>query len=411
MENISEVLTPSLIDLTEANLPAHLRGSAWLWLLRAGEMKSPKQGYLRIDRRGISVRGLPRYIEAARNFIWNRQKKKEAEQLLKTLQTALSGKFNTNIEPGEFETLVQGGRKYGSLLGDLVRQWNSLSAEERSIFHEAIRMKPASFGEMSWYNDASIIKALLRGTYEWQDQRIDFERPLGISAYPQEVALHGIFLPAGLLSWNPMDGSSEKLPLLVLPGGVRLDVRGPAAPVPAASRLFVDSRNADKVLVPMTRSVLRHAFKLPADNPSADGWEEWIDDLLVAMTESFFEIAFRAFMEERELLQSFSKYLVMTGEESIYLSHQEVVQKFGSCVPIRGMKYAKGGELVESRDGLNLDDGRTSVLVALKVRRRREDGFWEVDIERDAPIQEILEIQGTFSQFPFSLWGMQYIKG
>jgi Histidine kinase-, DNA gyrase B-, and HSP90-like ATPase len=379
VKNFSDVLAPSLIPLNDVDLSPDLRGSAWLWLLQDEGLVCPQRGYLRMTAGGIVPVGLPAYISHARWLISYRQAK--PDKIIKKLQTYLALKYETTLGPHQQATITKIiGKDRSQEAHKLVNNWNSLSPEERGVFHEAIGLMAGEYEP--WYGAVGIAKQLLSRSYGWVSRplRYDGDHPVRFKGYPADIALHGVLLPAGLLWWNPMDGNSGRLALLTVPGGAQLDVRGHGSPTPAASRLFVDSREAGKVLIPLTRLVLRHALGLPATNSSALGWDEWIDDLLGSIKRALW---YEAVIGEWEMLQNHLKYRVKVGGEVIYMSRQEVIQKFGRWAPVSGERFA---ETYNGRDGLDLGVG-TTLLLTSKDRRRAYDGSWEVDMNSNIRIQ------------------------
>nr|MDQ3745829.1 hypothetical protein [Acidobacteriota bacterium] len=165
--------------------------------------------------------------------------------------------------------------------------------------------------------------------------------------------------------WKPMEGSSSKVEIMGIAGGAQVDIRGANAPVPAASRLFVDTSEADKVTVPFLRATLRHTLELTSKKSDELSWRRWMNYLLTTVrTVPYWRWAVR---EEYDLLESSMKYAVVNEQRFEYLSRQEVIDRYGSWAPLH-TSYKEGDKAIQL-NGI-YQDAITDMLIAFKETRQ-----------------------------------------
>ncbi|HEY0602687.1 MAG TPA: hypothetical protein VGD58_07235, partial [Herpetosiphonaceae bacterium] len=331
-QNLADVLIASRIPFEKYEFSQHLRGSAWFWLLRSEDGGvCAQRGYLRIgtsanrDLNVLSCIGLPSVIN---RVISNISALDIAESnwmtLLEQLRANLSIDEQWSADPHNHEELIEAYRSisHGDYGLGFVDSWFELSFEERKTMCEFLEKFDSP--ETSWYNVPGVAKQLLLNSLEWSKRSLTL-KPLYFSGpVPQSISLHGILLPAGFVKWEPMMGSARKMRLLTIPSGVQVDMRGITAPTPAASRLFIDLREAGKVVVPFARATLRHAVELAAQNPDKT-WEDWLRTFIDSTKELYFWP--EAIQQELELLEQHLQYEVYTNDTFEFMSRRQLLER------------------------------------------------------------------------------------
>lgn len=368
--DLKDVLVPSRIPFEKYAFSCHLHGFAWFWLLRGDDGGvCPKRGYLSITNK-LQLNGLPSFISSLTHTEKIRSKLK-IKAFLKAIQTHLTKNADKLSQSKAYANFSQFFSKRA--FDDFVRKWYDLSIKERRTLCKSLEYFESNFHE--WTKIKGITKHLLlgaRGLSNWSNQSIDFNFDIiSLNALPQSFALHGISLPAGLMKWDSMNGYARKLRLLAIPGGMRIDVRGPNVPTPAANRLFVESQEAKKVVVPFGRAALRHAFELAYQNIDKPGWQKWIDNFIGSIKVLLFwpEVIWHEFA----FLEQYVKYKVYHNSKDIYMSKDQIVQNFGRWVPLLS-KYNKDGLYPYNND-------MAEILCSFRAKRKRKRGVWEVDME------------------------------
>lgn len=378
-ENLKEVLALSRVPLERYEFSRHLGGGAWLWLLRdeAGGI-CPQRGYLSISADALYCTGLPGFLgraesylgrEAAENKEWqtfvrelrdhvgDAPSRQEVRALSKVVENAV---LLSNHSPSKAQS-----ERAQTMSDYFVQGWFRLSADEQAATVEYYESFAAGGGK--WFEVPGVAEQLLRGERGWAGLSPVFSDSLPLNAWPQALALHGVLLPAGVVKWNPMGGYARKLRLLSLAGGAQIDARGASTPVPAASRLFVEYQEADKVMLPFARAVLRHAAELTTQGAGGQDWQAWFSSLLSSIKELYFWP--EALFSEYELCEATAGYQVgALGKNSV--GRQELIRKYGRWVPVSRF----------SDDAIHIYNDSTVILLTFRPRRKR-NGQWEVDME------------------------------
>jgi hypothetical protein len=375
LDDISDLLVKSRIPFEKYEFAEHLRGDAWFWLLRGEDGAAcPQSGYLKITQRGVDLIGAP---DAAGRMLHNaRVSFKSAEW--RALLRALEGAGEAALTPKKLavvKKVYNDPDNFGEYDADDFRwDWEQLSADERKLVLNSF--KAYSEDALPWRRSPAAVTSLYRGDHRWAEMPLSlFENIVPILCQPHAVALHGILLPAGFVKWNPLTVSSEWLKLLAMPGGVQLDIRGRQAPVPTANRLFVDAPEARKVIVPYLRALIRHTLELAANKQDSTAWRDWLNE--VYGTALAFRFWRDAVCEEYELLERSLSYAVNIGGRLVYLSRDEVIEKFGRWVPLSQLGVVT--DQYVWRDHLH-GESATRLLVSFK-RLRDEKRMPEVDME------------------------------
>lgn len=397
--NLEEVLAPSPIPLKNYDFSRHLSGTAWLWLLRSDNGGvCPRRGYLRIGQVVRWEGSLPELLARLTDGLQEEGfRSPEWAALLKDLCARLSGNATANFDdndPSELKAFIDVSesehrrsvfRPADSLTHAKVSAhlWNGLSDEERRA---ACQWMETQDGRgVSWGETTEIPREFLLKTYGWAGKRFFFSNPthagigrfLSVNTLPQSVALHGVFLPAGFVRWNPMAGDARRVRLLDMPGGLQIDARGTAAPTPAASRLFVDTEEAAKVVVPFARATLRHMIDLAFQDPNNEDWRQWFESTLTSAEDLFYWP--EAVQQEFGNLDQRLKYQFQESpSKQSYLSGDELVQKFGRWVPLHSWPYS--GFFYPGVDASRIRYSGNLLLI-FRSKRKLKDGTWEVDME------------------------------
>lgn len=273
---LREVLAPLRIEFSEFSSTKDLRGSAWLWLLRGrNDTLCPEAGFLAVSSTSIHITGLPAVIGRLQDL--DAQDLPGWEDLLISLESNL-GTAQTPFLDYLFlreEDFNRPNYEYSGLY-TLDEEWSALSKDEQIIACQFLNQD--HMGATPWYTNKDVLRELRLGTHAWINDAIDFKTPaIPLRAEPQAMALCGILLPGGIVRWDPMNGSAEKDEMLDLPGGLYVDAHGANAPVPAASRLFIDIKEAQKVRVPLARAFFQAACNMASQASFQCGWEAWLN--------------------------------------------------------------------------------------------------------------------------------------
>jgi hypothetical protein len=370
-------LTASRIPFEQYDFSNHLRGVSWFWLIR-GEDESvcAERGYLRMSGRSLTFSGVPGLVSQLTKDKFSELsfKSPEWKRLLTALRESRDGyRKLAPASPGFAaiaKCLSQGPG--GSPALKIAQIWNNSSDRERELAYRSLSMRTDD--ATKWHESMDAVESLLVGDDGWAEMNLDFGRNPHIDSHPVLISLHGILLPGGLLEWKPMEGSSSKIQIMRTAGGIHLDVRGQHAPVPAASRLFVDVSQAGKVIVPFFRAALRHATELAANKLDEIGWGHWFDHFAgTIMGVPFWMLAV---LEEYDLLESSIKYQLVTKERTERLSRREVIDKYGQWAPLHNVRR-EGGKTVRFYGVYKY--GANAMLLAFK-RRRKSGEEEEVDM-------------------------------
>jgi hypothetical protein len=335
-EILEKILVPCYIPFEKWPFSAHIRGRAWLWLLRGKSRPRPSAGYLQIHQ-WLSLVGAAGFSEEI-EFKNDPQKINLGRRTLKDYD---AGKAAVELE-----------RKYG--FRNVRKLIQELSTEEREILVRRYKGFQIEQREL-WFNKEEAALSLFDGNLLWAGLPIRFsvesfkERLLQKAAEPR-VALHSVLIPAGIVSYSPHRGEMDKVLFLTRASGARLDLRGCSAPTPAANRLFIPDSESWKIVKPFVRASFRFACDLTAEDGADAAWRAWMERL-VYRTTSLLE------PEDIRYCAEIFGYLMQVGEGTIRMKPSEMEQRFGRRVPIAPTYSARHG-LVES-------DFLTRILAAL----------------------------------------------
>jgi len=246
----------------------------------------------------------------------------------------------------------------------LLGSWAGLTRPQRLLALNYAERMGDFHGTPFWYEVPEVTSSLLRGDTQWTAYPAVFRFRAELPTWPQLHALHGILLPGGLVNWDPMMGSSARISLLPVPGGLQLDARGSSAPSPTASRLFVDRVSAEAVAVPFARALLHHAQELCELHLGDQSWRTWFDDLLQAASGLLFWP--QAICLEMPFLEETVGYRLRGRPDRA--TGQALIQEFGNWIPSRLFDARYGG------------DPWTTAMLAMRPKRMSDDVV-EVDME------------------------------
>jgi hypothetical protein len=368
-KSLDEVMVPSWIQFQKYDFPRHLRGCAWLWLLRDVDGSvCPSRGHLFISDT-LSLSGLPVWVGIATRM-FGRTGSEGWKHLIKDLRAYLKATA-AEFRQSEGYRILSASSVVDSL--HFINDWYSLSIEDRAIGCRSL--EAYQLNSPSWYSRAGVPKQLLEGTNEWASDSVDFsDRNLALNALPQKFALHGIQLPAGLVRWDPMIGSARKIRLLGTPGGMRIDSRGPNAPTPAASRLFVEMGEAKKIAIPFARAAIHHAFDVINSQQQQERWFPWLGQFFRSIEELYFWP--EAIYQELEFIEQFHVFPILSDREHFHLEYKtraELINTYGRWIPA-------SNNFAGNIPSLWFDDISKCLLV-FRNKRRRSGGIWEIDMQ------------------------------
>jgi hypothetical protein len=368
---LNSILVPTRVPFETYDFSAHLDGQVWFWLLRGNDGEPvPARGYLQIGTE-IACRGAAALAGRLREL----DRTQALEQLgvsLPFMVTAMehsTADGSTPLEGFKVPTGVLHAGVDAHFWDWFHGSWKLFSDKERhALVHALKRLEP---NPTAWYSHPRAATELLRGGVGWAKGDIDVgERITGLRP-ASELALHGILLPAGLMSWNPMRGASERQNLLHGPIGGAVDIRrGRVAP--AASRLFIDARDADQLTVPLLRACIRFGQSLcPRTGADALEWRRWLGEILVPL---FYQFRWRQTLEALEMphLERTQGYLCNGDGGQTVLSREELVSRYGKWVPVS-----------KARDsaGINDADMVNRLLLFPRELSTRKDGTTIMNLE------------------------------
>jgi hypothetical protein len=385
-KSLRSILVASRVPFEKYPFSRHLRGRAWLWLLRneSGE-GSPATGYL-IIRQKLYLRGLPEMLAyATRAYEADGTSTATCGDFAEKLENCIGMDFDRFASSPAYQALcdmyndnpkLDEDYGPGELRADEFGEiWAKLREDEQRA---ACRSLASHDGRgQHWFNVPEVVRQLAAGSLDWTARPLNFHKDVDMDALPQTFAIHGVLLPAGLVGWNPMNAYMKRIRLLAAPGGLRIDARSSNAPRPAASRLFVESSEAGKIGIPFARACLRHAGELAMQHAGDPEWRRWFFAFVYSSRGLLFWP--EAVRQEIDLLEQLLKHRVWIADKSCSMSRADVVQKFGRWAPI------SHGERTKRTEALDIDSYETGWLLACRPKRKRPGKFWEVDMEDTIP--------------------------
>lgn len=361
---LNSILLPAQVPLSSYDFAAHLDGQAWFWLLHGPKGKPfPNQGYLKL-RMGIRCTGAAafsgRLIELERDG-----RLETLEITLDSLIEAIADALIHEEDPFSGLSVPWAADLHGEISSDFWEQfsdeWNEFSYGDREAILSSLENYHS--GATPWYRDLEAARHLLSGEIGWSYDSIDTSRELRIKP-SQALAMYGIRLSAGVVSWDPMAGIGNRKEFMAGPGGIAVDIRGKHNIVPAASRLFVDSRDADDIALPLLRALIRYGVELaePNDKRHALNWRGWLNTVVTPL---FYHNEWQTQLENFELenVERTCRYRCHMDGNKVLMSRDELVETFGDWIPISSFKRKSG---IDAFDRTNL------LLISHRPRERRK---------------------------------------
>ncbi len=256
---LEDVLIPSIIPFSKWDFSRHLRGCSWFWLLRGPDgQPTPKLGFLEVEKT-LKITGFP--------------------ASLKSLEDAYKQSFDELPYAEWVEAVIKGRRP---LWSDLLEEGQDLEKIATLASMRADVIETSLWGEERlrfWAEDSEAVTAFLTGSLEnWVDQPLQLGDVL-LHHRDEQIALHSILIPAGIVNWSPADARSVGVSILPSFGGLRLDARGPKAPRPAAHRLFIPRGEAAVFTQQYLHAALLYAAELVAQHGRTQDWRRWLSKL------------------------------------------------------------------------------------------------------------------------------------
>jgi HD superfamily phosphodiesterase len=381
--SLLEVLVPSMVRFSSHPSSSLYRGAAWLWLLRDSDgCPVPARGYLRISDT-LKLRGAAAVLG---ELVEHTKSKYVVYPGLRQLG-ALLGSDVESDELGDnardhvytlYSEAADEDQDPDELTNEFCETWKDLCASERTLVATSLQSmtdKPAN-----WRTMPGLGARLLSGATDWATESVDFSGELPFVALPQQYASFGMLLPGGILRWDPKAGFARKVRILIGAAGVRADFRGPNAPRPAASRLFVEASDAAESAVAIIRAVIRHSVALAA-GVNTGSWKWWFRSLIGESARVPFWR--RAIFEELDTIEAMPVYRLRDK----YVTREELQAQLGRWVTVESKK---SGDVRLATWGLN------GVLLGLKAQRSSGEAV-QVDLESAvAPSPETFKASGLF---------------
>jgi Histidine kinase-, DNA gyrase B-, and HSP90-like ATPase len=331
---LDSILVPLYVPLDQYEFASYLDGRAWFWMLRgAADEPRPSRGYLQIGSE-LRCTGLAAFagemINLGRQYSLT-DPKLDYEGLVERIELAAG----TGRNP--FDDVAG---DYTGYFHSEARLWDTLSEDEQLALSRAL----TDGNGPSWYTHVVASESLLRGDFEWADTGVVTSGEVEFARNDEALALQGIRLPAGIVYWDPMTGSSRRSQFLLGRGGFAIDIRGAKEIKPAASRLFIESSSSKEVSLPLRRAFVQFGASLMSNADAADrlDWRRWFGEVVLPLfNDTRWEVELKE-LEFSEIERS-AGYLCVIGEDRVVLSREELVAKYGSRVPVASWRHRKEG--------------------------------------------------------------------
>lgn len=376
LDVMESMVGASVANFQDFDFCPHVRGRFWVWLLRdeSGQLV-PCSGHLAMDRGILKCRGLPEILcgfvdEAGQNAhavlgIFRKWRtaglgQKSWYQLLTSGEKRLLDRINWGTLESELGANPSDR--------DLHAVYDYLESYDDADYEDEEDEGRDREGNEVWWTQRSLVRDLLRGGQSWAFRHPDYTRRIRLRTWEQ-LALHGIALPAGIVEWQLMEGVSRRISLLSSGWALKADLRGSALPVPAASRLSIASTDAASVCVPILRAVVVHALALAWDRltDNSAGWRGWLENVVEDVNRHPYGKL--ALLLERERLEAALSYRWATSAGMEMRSRGELIDEQGRWVPI-GWR----SPCLVQHDQIN------RILLNFRPTRQRSDGVTEVDL-------------------------------
>jgi hypothetical protein len=339
-ETFRNVLVPEFVPLERYEFSRHLRGAAWMWFLRdVNGGLTYKRGYLELDRK-LSCKGIPKEIAERGRYLESPSER-----------TAWYGRGEES---------------------DVSRYITSLSDEAFArVADWASRVRDAP----EWHVSRGCPEALMAGDESWLSFNVKYSTYLEPALGVEEHALHGIRIPAGIVSWSPMAGYGSPIELLGIPGGFQIDSRGTNPPNPAASRLFMDQSEGGKTAIPLLRAFLRHGLDLAASGRIRDGG--WASEFIDTVSHSRYWLEVLE-ADAQELLARVTWMVLFPGWRKLDADFVTLRKFIGRYVRVGfDVPDVKAGP----KSPIIFESSNAQILLFTHAIERRDD-IWHVDLDR-----------------------------
>ncbi len=273
-ERITDLLVPSVFDLSDHDEKLRGRGALWFLTDSTGN-PVPQHGELRVLSNGIQNSSL---ISSIRHIIHEN----DPDKWVSLLENGL------NSAEKQSETWKELLTKHYWLTQEGLE---ALTSGDMSWTIRAIQRSRPS--DNSWDNNNHEAAKLWSGNLE---DLVEFWANTGCGR-PQtqitiqssyDLALFGIESPGGFQSWDAKTGEAERHVFTGYsrPVSLAIDTYGSLAPEPAASRLFVPNERGDKVKGTVSMAILRHAKSLAMKHCTSTEWLTWFEEYISGWDES-----------------------------------------------------------------------------------------------------------------------------
>jgi hypothetical protein len=376
--NLKEVFMLSRIPFERYDFSDYLAGQAWLWLLKDHEGRPcPQRGYLELTT-SLNLNGPLNVAGIISGDMKVSLTSTEWTSFLKALKLkAQSGELlsgDADIRKS-INLVVREEFEYNDWVTErFISRWDELDPQQRLAVCEPLEsLNPAA---QLWFAVPGVPKDLLMEKPVWSVHSLRFDVALRFREAPRFLALHGIYLPAGFVEWNPMSASSKQLVMLAdVPSGVFVDMRGTNTPTPAANRLFVLSDEAKRGALPFLRACLSHAVELASGKQGGYGWQPWLDHFVRSLRTNYYWP--ELLNVEFDVLDPILKYETIMNRKEKKYTRQQLIENFGEWVPI-----SKG-----LSNGVMIFSSQLASLV-FRERRKRGDGAFEFNMISRVKIQQ-----------------------
>ncbi len=362
--SLENVLVPWIIPFEEWDFSSHLRGCAWLWLLRSkSEGVCASQGFLKISR-SLQVVGAAHFLmQLGRVFQVVASDESRASFLLAKIHEARGGSGiriavealleeefygvagNLNrLDSWELEHLFGDFDEFWRCVDRLNVDWQDLTLEEHDDITAALKVRYLNRQDRPWEVQRhrqwmaieGIFDELLGGTLAWANKLSFAELPHGVASCGlpekvEDVALFGIRIPEGIVEWRDSI-EATKVKLFPFPGGCQVDFRGIRAPRPAAHRLFIPYERSSNTVLPIARAVLRSCALLIGRQPNNLAWRQWFNDLWI---DSYPAAVMATLCRlDGQYLEEKCRCAVILNGKLHALSREQLVSRFGPNIPV-----------------------------------------------------------------------------
>jgi hypothetical protein len=270
------IFCASRIPFEDWEFSSAFRGQAWFWFLKGMDGKPTfTSGYLRCDlgRENsiyLSVTGPANFLAAS---IFRKIPQKTREEL--------ADLFERHLDPdGPLICLKRYSWDGQRASGDVAQQWSKLSLLERHAVIESFRAYRPQ--QPHWGESVEALRSLAAGDLEWASLGLQFPPSSSFEIFPnpRSVAVQGIHIPVGIVSWYAARATSIPVALRMDCGGVQLDFRGHEAPRLGASRLWLSVDDCRALRLGFYRGLIRHGVDLAAEGRNNRSWFSWLYNLI-----------------------------------------------------------------------------------------------------------------------------------